>query len=229
VLDFLFKIRILVPMLILKGEERDLMVPLKTLRERGFIPAVYYGKKEKATSCFVLLNEFKKVWRQAGKSTVVVLTISDNKFNTLIHDVQLDPVRDQPIHIDFYVLEKGQEVTVHIPIEFMGVAPAVKDLGANLVKTLYEIEVKGVPEKLPHSFIVDISSLSTLDSQISAGSIILPVGVTLITKSEEVIAAIAVAKEEVVESPVVDLASIEVTKKGKKEDEETPVETKSEK
>ena len=95
---------------------------------------------------------------------------------------------------------------------------------------LHEVEIKALPEDLPHSFKVDISALDTLDSQILAESIVMPKGVTLVTGGDEVVAAISVAAEEVEEAPV-DIASIEVEKKGKQaaegaEGEETPAEKK---
>ncbi len=212
----------------LKGEIRDPKSKLAAVRAQGFVPAVYYGHKEKATPCVFEAKEFKKVWKEAGESTVVTLEMPKGKLNALIYEVQVDPVKGQPIHADFYVLEKGQEVTVHIPLEFTGISVAVKDLGGSLVKVLHEVEVKAQPENLPHNFVIDISSLDTLDSQILAGSIILPKGVTLVTHGTDVVAAIAVAKEEVEEAPI-DIASIEVEKKGKKEEEEAPVAEKAEK
>ncbi len=218
-------------MLTLKGEIRDAKMNLATLRTQGFIPAVYYGRKEKPVSCVFALNEFKKVFKQAGESTIVVLETPKGKVNTLIYEVQMSPVRGEPIHADFYVIEKGQEVEVHIPIEFTGVAPAIKDLGGTLVKVLHEIEVKALPENLPHGFTVDISSLATLESQILARDIVLPKGVTLITHADDVVVAISVAKEEPVEEPVMDLSAIEVEKKGKKEEDgelEAPTEEKKE-
>ncbi|HAT68080.1 MAG: hypothetical protein A2481_01290 [Candidatus Yonathbacteria bacterium RIFOXYC2_FULL_47_9] len=202
----------------LKGEIREGNSKLAELRAQGFIPAVFYGHKQAATPCVFLLNEFKKVWKTAGESTVVILEMPTGKVNALITEVQYDPVKGEPVHADFYVIEKGHEVTVHVPVEFTGIAPAVKDLGATLVKALHEIEIKALPENLPHGLTVDVSSLATLDSQITAGEVVLPKGVTLVTQGKEVVAAIAVAKEEV-ETPVMDLASIEVEKKGKKEEE----------
>jgi large subunit ribosomal protein L25 len=186
------------------------------------LPAVYYGHKEKPVPCVFALNEFKKVWKTAGESTVVVIETPKGKVNTLIYDVQMDPLRDEPIHADFYVIEKGQEVEVHVPLTFTGVSGAVKDLGGTLVKVLHEIEVKAVPENLPHDLSVDIALLTTLESQVLAKDIVLPKGVTLITLPAEVVAAISVAKEEAEEAPAADLSKIEVEKKGKKE-EEAPV------
>ncbi len=210
----------------LKGEFREAKIKLDLVRAEGFIPAVYYGHKQASTACVFHLNEFKKVLKKAGASSVVTLEMPTGKINALITEVQYDPVRGEPIHADFYVIEKGHEVTVHIPIEFVGVSEAVKSLSANLVKALHEIEVRALPENLPHNVVVDISSLINLDSQISAGDIVLPKGVTLVTGATDVVAAIAVAKEEVEEAPVMDLSSIEVEKKGKKEEEAEPEEKK---
>lgn len=209
-------------MLTLKGELREGKAKLAKIRAQGFVPAVYYGHKEKATPCVFPMNEFKKVWKEAGESTVITLEMPKGKVNALIYEVQVDPVRNTPSHVDFYVIEKGQEVTVHIPVEFVGVSEAVKSLGGTLVKVLHEIEVKALPENLPHGVTADISALATLESHISAKDIVLPKGVTLVTKADEIVASIAVAKEEPIEAPAMDISQIEVEKKGKKE-EEAPV------
>ncbi len=214
-------------MLTLKGEERSAKTKLASIRAEGFVPAVYYGHKEKATPCVFPLNTFMKVWKEAGESSVVSLEMPKGKMNALIHEVQVDPVRGVPTHVDFYILEKGHEVEVAVPLEFVGVSAAVKDLGGVLVKVLHELEIKALPENLPHNFTVDISALATLDSQILASDIVMPKGVTLVTDGEEVVAAISVAKEEV-ETPAMDISAIEVEKKGKetKEGEEGAEEKK---
>lgn len=208
----------------LKGEIRDPKAKLAALREQGYVPGVYYGHKEAATPCVFPLISFKKVWKVAGESTVVTLEMPKGKVSALIHEVQVDPIKGQPIHVDFYAIEKGHEVSVHVPIEFIGVSEAVKTLGGTLVKVLRELEVKAQPENLPHNITIDISPLTALDSQILAESIVLPKGVTLVTQGADVVAAIAVAKEEAVEAPVMDLSAIEVEKKGKKEEEEPAAE-----
>ncbi len=206
-------------MITLKVELRDPKSKLAAIRREGFVPGVYYGHKEASTPVVFPLNTFKKVWKDAGESSVITLEMPKGKISALIHEVQIDPVKGIPIHVDFYAIEKGQEVSVHVPIEFIGVSPAVKSLIGNLVKVLFEVEIKALPENLPHNVVVDISSLTTIDGQITAGDIVLPKGVTLVTGATDVVAAIAIAKEEVEEAPVMDLASIEVEKKGKKEEE----------
>ncbi len=207
-------------MLNLKGEIREPGIKLVGMRNKGFIPGVYYGHKEKATPCVFPLGEFKKIWKEAGESTIVVLEMPKGKVNALIQEVQIDPVRGTPTHVDFYIIEKGQEVEIKIPIEFVGASEAVKSLGATLVKVLHEIEIKALPENLPHKAVVDISVLVNLDDRIIAKDIVLGKGVTLVTHGDEVVALVAVAKEEEIEeTKPIDLSQIEVEKKGKKEEE----------
>lgn len=205
----------------------------KTARETGHMPAVLYGRKEKTTPLTLSRAEFLKVWKKAGESSVVrILGLQEPK-DALIHDVDFDPVTGVPRHADFYVFEKGQKVKVKIPLEFEGIAPAVKDLGGTLVKVIYELEVEAEPGKLPHSITVDISPLSTLEAQIYVKDIKLPAGVAAIANGEDVVALVAEYKEEKEEVPL-DISAIEVEKKGKEEEvsaegatAETPKEEKA--
>jgi len=185
------------------------------------IPAVFYGPKEKSTPITVKQMDFIKAWKDAGESSIIILKGAEGEeHEALIHDVDVHPVTGVPRHADFYVIEKGKKLTVNAELEFEGVAPAVKDLGGTLVKVLHTLEVEALPKDLPKSIVVDISSLATLDSQILAQDLKLPAGVELITKPEEVVAAIAVAKEEPEEAPTASIDDIEVVgEKGKKEEE----------
>jgi len=186
------------------------------LRKSGKIPAVFYGPKEASTSIAVSLAEFKKVWKKAGESSVVTLKDGTHEHEALIHDVDVHPVSGIVRHADFYVIEKGKKVKVRTPIVFEGVSPAVKDKGGILVKVLRDLEIEAAPKDLPHEIKVDISSLAELQSAIHAKDIKLPVGVTLVTRAEEIVASIAEAKEEVEEAPqAIDMSTIEVAAKGK--------------
>ena len=203
----------------LKTTERDNKIKLSSLRAEGSIPAVYYSAKEKATSISVDKVEFKKVWKEVGETGVVELEDEKGKLNVMIHDIALDPVTSEPIHIDFYAVKKGQKVEVKVPLEFEGESPAVKH-GAILVKVLHEIEVEGEPQNIPQHITVDITPLVELDSQILVKDLSIPKSVEIITGIDEVVAAISEAKEEEPEEVAeVDMENIEEEKKGKKEEE----------
>src|SRR4051812_32799080 len=114
-------------MVSLKVIERDLKIKPDEVRKSGMLPAVFYGKKEASTPISISMKDFLKVWKQAGESSVVSLETADGTKESLIHDVDFDPVTGKPRHADFYVFEKGHKVEVEIPIEFEGVSPAIKD------------------------------------------------------------------------------------------------------
>lgn len=191
------------------------------LRNEGSIPAVFYGKKQASTSVAIKTSEFMKVWKEAGESAVVSLVGSLGNVDALIHEVDQDPVTEIPRHADFYVFEKGKKIEVSIPLVFVGISLAVKDLSGNLVKVMHEIAIEASPEHLPHEIEVDISALIDFDAQILARDLVLPKGVTLAGDEDEVVASVSAPKAEEVEEPTVapDLSAIEVVKKGKKDEE----------
>ncbi len=209
-------------MITLTATKRDLKEDVGALRKSGKIPAVFYGPKEKSTPITVLTKDFIKAFKKAGESSVIVLKEGNDEHETLIYDVDVHPITGAPRHADFYVIEKGKKVKVHVPLVYEGVSPAVKDLAGILVKVLRELEIEAAPKDLPHEVKVDISSLVELSSVIMAKDIKLPANITLIAQPDEIVASIAVAKEEVEEVKPIDMSTIEVEKKGKeaKEGEE---------
>jgi len=209
-------------MLKINAEIRDGKSNNIELRKSGFVPAVFYGPKQKSTAIKIKETEFMKIYSDAGESSVITLADGSEDHEALIHDVQFDAVSGKPIHADFYVIEKGKKVSVAVPLKFVGESLAEKTLGGVLVKVMYEIEIEAMPKDLPHEIEIDISSLVDFEAQIQVKDIKIPNGVEIKAEPEEVVALVQEHKEEKIdEAPAVDLASIEVEKKGK---EETPAE-----
>lgn len=201
----------------LQFETRDPKVAPNTLRNAGKIPAVFYGRKQASTPITLSTREFEKVWKKAGENTVVSLARDGEEVQALIHAVDKHPVTGEARHADFYVFEKGQKLKIKIPIVFTGISPAVKDLGAVLVKVIHDLEIEAEPKNLPQKLEVDISSLAVFGNSIAAKDIKLPEGVTLVISPDDIVASVYEPKEEVVEEVPVDLSTIEVMKKGKEE------------
>lgn len=189
----------------------------KALRKAGTLPAVMYGYKTESTSIAIDAKAFDKVWKAAGESTMITIETPDGEKDTLIHDVDSHPVTGVIRHIDFLVVDSSKPVEIKIPLKFIGLAPAVKNLGGILVKVLHELEISVLPKNIPHEIVVDTEVLADLDSQIKASDLVMPAGATLITLPDEIVASIAIPKEEEVESVPIDLSAIEVEKKGKVE------------
>ncbi len=202
----------------LTGTMRSKTDKLSIIRSNGMIPAVVYGAHVKNTLISVLNIDFKKVFKESGISNSILLDIKSKKIDVLIHDIQVDPVKGFPIHIDFLAIDINKPIEVIVPLEFIGIAPAEKNALGSLVKVLHEVNIKGLSKDLPHTIVVDISSLETLDNQIHVKDIVLPKGVSMITEDDEVVALVAIIKEEIEEAPI-DISAIEVDKKDKKEEE----------
>lgn len=209
----------------LTATKRSKTDKLAFIRNNGMIPAVVYGAQVENQPVSVLSSDFVKILKIAGETSTIVLDIAGAtekektvKVDVLIHEVQVDPIKGYPIHVDFLAIDMNKPVEVTIPLEFTGLAKAEKDGLGTLVKVLHEIDIEALPKDLPHNIVVDVTGIATLEDQIHVSDIKLPKGVTLITDGDEVAALVATAKEEV-EEVVIDLNAIEVEKKGKKEEE----------
>lgn len=192
------------------------------LRREGKIPAVFYGPKQKSTPIKIDEAIFTKLYEEAGESSIITLNDGKEDHDVLIHDVQFHAVSGKPVHADFYVIEKGKKVEVDVPIEYVGVSPAEKNLGGVLVKVMHEIAISAMPKDLPQNLEVSVESLVDFDSQIKASDIKLPEGVELNEEDPDtVIALVQEPKEEVEEEPEeFDPEAVEVEEKGKKDDGE---------
>jgi len=206
-------------MLTLKAEKRDTKIRPFLVRKKGEIPAVFYGRKEASTPIMVSSLDFLKAWKEAGESTIISLSYDNKDLPALIYDVAVDPIRGEPIHVDFYVTEADKAVEVDVPIVFKGESSAVKELGGSLVKVLHAIPISGLPKDLPHEIVVDVSSLKTFESRILVKDLLIPEGVVAQLSLEDIVASVAEPKqEEVEEVKEFDASAIEVEKKGKQEE-----------
>lgn len=200
----------------LNAKLRDNAIKNDDLRAEGSIPAVFYGFKKDVTSLAVNKVDFTKVFKAVGETNTLKLDTPSGSFDALIHEVQYDPITNQPIHIDFLSVDMTKEAEVEVPFEFEGESAAVK-AGGILVKVMHEVKISALPSKIPHAIVVDITALETNDSIIALKDLKFPEGVNVIEDMESVVASIAIAKEEVEEVAPIDLSSIEVEAKGKKE------------
>lgn len=201
--------------------KRDDSKKLGALRAAGDMPGVVYGPKQEPITIAMSQKDFDKVLEEAGESTIVELTGLEKPIEVLIKDVDFDPAKRGYRHVDFYAIERGKEMTVNVPLEFIGVAPAEKSGVGTVTKVLHEIEVTCRPSLLPAEIEVDLSVLVDEESIIHVSDLKVAEGVVIENEGDETVAVVSVAKEEVDEAPAaVDMSSIEVEEKGKKDDEE---------
>ncbi len=197
---------------------------VSSLRKEGLLPAVVYGKGKEAESITVSQGEFLKVWKSAGESSLVALSLDNKEHNVLIHDVALDPIKNLPVHADFYLVDMKKEVEVDVPLEFTGEAEAGKSGLGVLVKVMHELKIKALPKDLPHSIVINVAALQNPGQTFAVRDVVAPAGVTLLNTPEETIALVEeMRKEEVSETAAPSTAeaiqNIEVVKEKKATEE----------
>lgn len=202
-------------------EKRDEKVNNDAVRAAGNIPVVYYGGDKTATSGVVNYNDFVKMYREAGESTMITLKTAEGDEQALVQDFQLDPVSGKVLHVDFKIIEAGKPIEVTVPLEFIGTAPAVKNGLGTLTKVMHEIDIKVLPKDLPSHIDVDVAVLETMEDQILVKDLQVPGTVELLAEEDAAVAVISAIKEESEEegSGEIDFDSIAVEAKGKKEEE----------
>jgi len=139
----------------------------RELRKEGLIPAELYGKGIKNEHLAVPVKDFRKVFKEAGESTMINVLIDGEKRPAIIADVATDPVTDELLNIDFYQVRLDEKIRVKIPVDFIGEAPAVKEKAGVLVKAMQELEVEALPSNIPHSVQVDLSRLADIGNSIA--------------------------------------------------------------
>jgi large subunit ribosomal protein L25 len=182
-------------------------------RKEGFVPAVIYGRGIEAKNIWVKALELGRLIRKSGESTVIELKIDDKDTrNVLIYETQKDPVRDNYMHIDFFQVRMDEEIETEVELDYIGEAPAVKELDGVLVKNIDAIKVKCLPADLPGSIEVDVSNLKTFEDRIIVGDLNISKKVELSIDLETVVALVTPPRSEEELSELENKVEADVTK-----------------
>lgn len=133
----------------------------RAVRREGKIPAVIYGEKKEPETIALDANELWKIVQKGHfLSTVFDINVDGTKRRVLPREVQLDPVKDTPVHVDFQRVGESEFVRVVVPVRFINEAasPGLKRGGVlNIVR--HEVEVTCPPDRIPEHFTVDLTGL----------------------------------------------------------------------
>jgi large subunit ribosomal protein L25 len=207
----------------LNAKSRDLLGNTgKKLRRQGILTAVIYGfNVSTPINISLQYNEFEKIYRKSGNTSVLDIDIDGKKFHTLVHDLQFHPVKDTFLHVDFLVVNLKKSVEAEVPLTFIGVPNPVKQDGAILNKSIEHVTVSALPDSIPQEIVVDLSMIITANDSIRVSDLKLNKGVEMITPLDEVIASVQFDQgdSEVAETPetvvVTGVASPEAIEKTK--------------
>ena len=142
----------------IKGSERESVgkVATKALRNAGLVPCVLYGGNQ-AVHFSAEEKAFKNLVYTPNAHTVVI-DLGTKKFDAVLQDIQVHPVSDKILHLDFFQLFNDKEITMEVPVKITGVSPGVL-LGGVLRLNTRKLKVKALPKNLPDFIETNISEL----------------------------------------------------------------------
>lgn len=206
----------------LKAEKREKFgKSLDEDREGGVLPAELYGHGVENKHIFLSTKEFERALDEAGESSIITLTLGEEKYPVLINEIQHNPLGDI-IHVDLRAVKMDEKITTETALNFIGEAPAVKDKGGVLVKSLEVIEIEALPLDLPSSIDVDISKLEEIHDLIHVGDLDIPEKVEVNIDAETVVVSVTEPAEEEPEEEEAEEGEVGI------ESEESSEETESE-
>ena len=142
----------------IKGSERESVgkVATKALRNAGAVPCVIYGGNQPVH--FSADERAFKTLVYTPNAHTVVIELGDKSINAILQDIQVHPVSDKILHIDFFQLFDDKEITMEVPVKVTGVSPGVL-LGGVLRLNTRRLKVKALPKNLPDFVEAEISEL----------------------------------------------------------------------
>ena len=173
---------------------------VRKLKAMGVVPAVIYGAKDKAEPLQVSRRDINAMLSHAaGENILVELEIAGKSRLALVQEVQHAPLGNAILHIDFHAVSMDEVIQADVPLEPIGIANGVKNMGGLLEQNLRTLAIECLPRDLPDLISVDVAALNIGDA-IHVREIPLPPGVT--TRVQPDLTAFSVLAPTVEEEPV---------------------------
>ena len=174
----------------LRAEPRTVVgKKVKALRREGLIPAVVYGPVIDGTiNVSVRERELLRLYKAIGLNSLLSLEWDGGSQMVFIREVQVDPVRWNPLHVDFFAPNLLIRISSTVPVVHGEVSG---DILGELQVFVDHVEIEGLPADLPSNIHADVSNLVEIGQHLTAGELELPEGITLVTDPETVIYSVS--------------------------------------
>lgn len=190
------------------------------LRAEKLIPGVIYKRGEETKSLEVDEKVFEHVFRRAGTTSVIELDLDGETYSVIVKDVQMHPVRNQVLHIDFQALDMTERIKVLIPVNLLH-REEIKLQPSVLTQLLNEVEVECLPGNIPNTADADVSEMDfTTPLFVSDLDIAKDENIEILDPQDMVICTLSEPQEEEEEEIEEDEESAEVPVVGEDEEDE---------
>jgi large subunit ribosomal protein L25 len=167
----------------------------KALRVSGLVPCILYGGSEQVS--FAVEERAFKPLVYTPDVHVVELDLGGKSYKAVMKELQLHPVTDKILHVDFLEVISGKAVTMELPVKFEGTAPGVR-AGGKLLRKMRKITVRGPVDQIPEAITLDVSKLE-IGAAIRVVDITVP-GLTLLDKPNNTVVTVRVTRNVVEET-----------------------------
>ena len=192
---------------------------VKALRRQGLLPGVIYGRHIEAFPIQMDAHDASLILDKLTASSLITIDVDGEKFNVLMRDRQRDVIFGDLLHVDFLVVSLTEKLRATIELKLVGEAPVADNPEVVVTQVLNDIEIEAFPQDLPEVIEVDISTLETVDDEITVADLDLGEDIAILTDPNETIVSVGyVAQEEIAEEEEAEeLAEPKVVERGKKE------------
>lgn len=166
----------------------------RKFREDGQVPGILYGKKIESQPIAVDQINFVKLIRDEGRNSIISLDVNGKKHEVMVYDMQVDPLKNELVHIDFCAVDMSSEVDTEVRVHLVGEAPGVGE-GGMVSHLVHQLSIRALPSEIPSEITVDISNLNIGDS-IQVKDIIGEQSVEITNDPEETIVTVLVQSAE---------------------------------
>ncbi|MCM8772092.1 MAG: 50S ribosomal protein L25 [Candidatus Omnitrophica bacterium] len=185
----------------------------RKLRTAGFIPGIVYGPDIEPIPIKLEKRKTEKIIKHLTSHNVMAeMELKKNgeteNFTVILKDIQVDPIKDEILHLDFYKLSSGKAVIMEVPVIIKGKSIG-ETKGGILEQELREIKVEGLPSKIPEVIEVDISNLD-FGHAILVKDLKIPEGVKILEDGNRVVITVLKPKEIIEEKEVEEIEQPEV-------------------
>ena len=142
----------------IKGSQRESVgkVATKAVRNAGMVPCVIYGGSQPVH--FAAEEKAFKSLVYTPNAHTVVIELDGKSFNAVLQDIQVHPVSDKILHIDFFEIHDDKEITMEVPVKIIGNSKGVM-AGGDLRLSNRKLKVRALPKNLPDFVEADITPL----------------------------------------------------------------------
>lgn len=168
----------------------------KKVRQNGFIPAIFYAKGKPNVNLQIPYHDFRRTFEKSGYNTIIDLEIDDKKKTpVLVQEVELDPIRDTFLHIDFIGIKMNEKITAAVPLKTVGQSAAVKDLGGILIHNKDEVEIECLPADLIHAIEVNLEKLVDFHCSVTVADLNVPENIKIIDDPETTLLTVSAPRK----------------------------------